>query len=532
MLLKHTRPMMSSRPLGTSPPPSPSPLTVGDLLGGRYRVESKIRTRAAGILFSATDLTSGARVVAHVLVAPDSLRKREEKREEKGAAARVEFLAGAHRARSLTSPHVARLLDAGVIPGGHPWIVREHLGSDTLAAHLLEHGAIQFRDAVAIAIAICDALAEAHSKDVLHLSLGLEAVHVAWSASGLVDVKVTGIGTAAAEQSLALHSPTNAEGVLRAPEQLWHGSTVDHRADVWAIGVLLHTMLAGRAPFSTDTPSGASLSVILDEPPRLTNVPVELAELVKTALSRDPARRPQSTLDFAGKLAPFSASPDCALQRVERRRRNSIPPEKVVPPSANTDDTEETLVQVTPRPRVPHGPTRAPHEQAAPRPSVDPARSPDAHWERDACAPAVLSPTPLVEPAPKAHKPSWHDEPTHIIVKPATSFPRRTTLKALGFATVIASAMLLAIIGAELVTRSSRHSAAIGTVTPALSAVGEHTARHSTPNVLPLDGVDAPQGAELSEAGDARDGADTTERSTPPSFHVAPRLRSFASDEL
>lgn len=302
--------MMSSASLGTSRSPlSPVlPLREGDLLGGRYRLESLLHARTTGVLYAATDLKTGARVTAHVLAAPS------------GDATRGALLAGARRAQALTSAYAARVLDVGATNDGHPWSIREHLGSDTLEAHLRKHGALSTTDAIDVALAICDAVAEAHAHDILHLSLGPRGVHVAWSASGLAEVKVTGVGSASAEIALALGSTGDVECVLRSPEQLRHGSKVDARADVWAIAVLLHTMLAGAPPFAADTPSGASLSVVIDDPPSLAGVPDELADIVERSLAKEPAQRPRTVLELADAIASFGSKPDLARERIAKRR--------------------------------------------------------------------------------------------------------------------------------------------------------------------------------------------------------------------
>jgi serine/threonine-protein kinase len=307
--------MTSTAPIGTSKfslPPLLS-LNEGDLLNGRYRLESLLHARPASVLFAATDLKTGTRVVAHVLVAPGSV-------EGVHDSSRVAFLAGARRAKVLSSPHAARILDVGVTTEGHPWSVREHLVGDTLRAHLRKTGALATGEAVDVALAVCDAIAEAHAHDLLHLSLGTHAVHVAWSASGPAEVKVTGVGTASAETAIALGPSGDVECVLRSPEQLLHGTEVDARADVWAIGVLLHTMLAGAPPFSADTPSGASLSVVIDDPPFLAGVPDELAELVERTLSKDLERRPRSVLELAEAIVSFASQPDVARERIANRR--------------------------------------------------------------------------------------------------------------------------------------------------------------------------------------------------------------------
>lgn len=404
--------MAPSSLIGSMSPSAPRhpqlALAEGHLLGSRYRVESLVRSRSAGIQFVATDLTNGARVSTQVLVAPRS--------NERGASSmRSLFLSNARRATALASPHVARIFDAGVTPEGHPWIVREHFDGKTLDVHLREYGAMDTQEAVDVALAVCDAMAEAHAHDLLHLSLGPHVVHVMRSESGLMETKVVGIGTSAIETALTLGRSADVDGILRAPEQLRHGSEVDARADLWAIGALLHTMLAGTPPFSADAPSGASLSVILDDPPLLAGVPDELAEIVERLLAKAPEQRPESALEVAELLAVFASNPGVARTRIARRRR----------PLASTLIVERPAYEVLAR------------EQAVAR-ARKPVRSSTE-------IPVDVTPT---IPAPKIALPKASAiaslEPTARIVR---AFPRRQALKILALVSAAACITLLVLIG-------------------------------------------------------------------------------------
>jgi serine/threonine protein kinase len=423
-------------PASTGDPQPLSPflsLCEGDLLGGRYRIESLQASRASVVHFEATDLTTGTRVSAAVLVSQaGSLGDPDED------SARVAFLAGARRAKALTSPHVAQVLDAGVTFEGHPWIVRAHLASMTLAAHLRQHGALPTSEAVDVSLAVCDAIAEAHASGILHGSLGPHAVHVAFSASGLADIKVTGTGTASTEAKLALGTTGDVECILRSPEQLHDGFTVDGRADVWAIGVLLHTMLAGAPPFAADTPSGASLSVILDDPPSLAGVPDELADVVERALAKDASARPSTVLELAEAIVCFASHPDFARDRIASR----LPPAFAVLPS----ESDPTLVMHRP-PFASVSELQTSSENLAPR--VDSSIPPAIH---DLGAQPVFH-APPPPPAPSFTYPRMmgkRDLPTVITKRPdKASFLRRRTLRALGFITAAASVALLVLVGTE-----------------------------------------------------------------------------------
>jgi serine/threonine protein kinase len=434
--------MMSSAPLGTSRSPLTPVLSLreGDLLGDRYRVESLLHARSASVLFAATDLKSGTRVTAHVLLANAPAGD--------GDAVRAAFLKGARKAKALMSPYTARILDVGATSDGRAWSVREHLGSDTLEAHLRKHGAISTSDAIDVALAVCDSISEAHAHEILHLSLGPRSVHVAWSASGLADVKVTGAGTAVAETTLALGSSGDVESVLRSPEQLRHGTQVDARADVWAIAVLLHTMLAGAPPFSADTPSGASLSVVIDDPPSLAGVPDELADIVERALAKEPSARPNTVLELAELLATFASQPEVARNRISQRRARLelILPTESDPTLIVHESDYAALAKEQPAPGKPAAKPLTkppvPKSSMAPPPppptakAAPPPPPPTAKMKPAAPPPAPPAAKPAAPPPAPVAKAASAPPPVAAETKRTDSKPPAAGLKTLAFGSV------------------------------------------------------------------------------------------------
>jgi serine/threonine-protein kinase len=309
-------------------------VSAGDVLGGRYRIEASVKIRRSDVYFNATDTHTGTSVAVHLLVAPGSTEALDQ------SCVRANLLDRGRRVRELTGPHVAHVLDVGMTLEGHPWIARERITSPTVGAVVRAHGALPMRDAVDVTLAVCDALAEAHAARLVHGSMGPHAVHVELTESGASGVKVTGIGTAQPIAALTLGATGEVDCIVRSPEQLRHGAITDARTDVWATAVLLYTMIAGASPFAADTPSGASLSVILDDPPPLTGQPADLDALVRRALSKDPTDRPQSMLELAEGLTPFARHPDLARERIAARRRDmGLPcrPSEPVPPRLRTE---------------------------------------------------------------------------------------------------------------------------------------------------------------------------------------------------
>ncbi len=279
------------------------------MIAGRYRLESLVRGGRASAVLGGVDTTKKAPVAIEMLIASG----------DEADAVGVRFLAAARRAALLESPHVARILDAGVTSDGHPYVVREWVREQSLAELLAIRGSIATNHAVDIALDVCDALEDAHAHQLLHGSLDTSSIHVDLGAGVPAKVKVVGIGTAHA--TLSLRAPH--ETTLRAPEQLDASKAAEPRTDVWALGVVLYTMLAGASPFAADTPSGASLSAALDEPAQLAGVPDELADIVESCLALNPALRPMSMHRLAEELARFATNPISAAARVTSREQRA-----------------------------------------------------------------------------------------------------------------------------------------------------------------------------------------------------------------
>lgn len=164
-------------------------------------------------------------------------------------------------------------------------------------------------DAVDVVLDVCDELANAHANGVVHGDLGLHRVRTVWPrvAGQAVDIFALGEDDSAAFAFRAAAVPS----VLVSPEQR-QGRAVDARADVWAVGALLHCLIAGKPP-QLHHQAGAIARA-------LHGAPRALVAMVESCLEVEPAKRPQSIDAIAEAIASFSASPPERFEQIVRRR--------------------------------------------------------------------------------------------------------------------------------------------------------------------------------------------------------------------
>jgi serine/threonine-protein kinase len=186
------------------------------------------------------------------------------------------------------------------------------LGHDSRSLALLldAEQSLSTAHAVDVALAVCAAVRPLHDRGTVHGALSVHALSLARGPEGIRDVHVLG-----ADAARAL---VDSEQILRAPEQL-DDRRPDARTDVWGVGVLLYTMLAGAPPFVADSPSAINLSLVLDDAPSLAGVPDALAEIVDACLSKNPALRPANLSVLENKLRPFASSVPGAPESTARR---------------------------------------------------------------------------------------------------------------------------------------------------------------------------------------------------------------------
>jgi serine/threonine-protein kinase len=293
--------------LSSSQPPRPKirlrhapivSLRPGDDLAGFARVDAFLREDRGGVRFTGHLLAADSRETKVEIFALGS------RGEEDATEIGVRFLAAARRASALEHPNVARVLRAGVTADGHPYVITEHVTDKTLADLALSGTTFSTEHAVDVALEVCDALSAAHALGIFHAGLSPSRVHIALAAGRAPKVKVAGFGDGSGFTAIPFVAT---DSHLPAPEQL-RGRTPDARCDVWGVGVLLYTMLAGAPPFASEDAAVLDEAVAREEHASLAGVPDALAVIVDACLAKDSSERPASIAALADELAPFSAT--------------------------------------------------------------------------------------------------------------------------------------------------------------------------------------------------------------------------------
>jgi serine/threonine protein kinase len=213
----------------------------GHVLAGRYTLIAEIGTGEEAQVWRAEHAVVHKPVVLKRWRLPRRLTDGDGER----------FLNVARAQTRIDHPGVVEILDGGFDQHEHAFLVMHALGGETLEQRL-ERGRLDDDEAFDIFEQLLDALAAAHRTGIVHRDLKPANVFLAQTATGAVEVKVLDFGVALSLNAIATH--LTPRGILfgtpayMAPEQLESSTSVGPAADVWAIGIMLHEALTGRAP--------------------------------------------------------------------------------------------------------------------------------------------------------------------------------------------------------------------------------------------------------------------------------------------
>lgn len=313
---------------------SPAPATerpdrmIGTVIAGRYRVQRLIARGGMGTVYEARQEPLGRTVALKVL----------DKRHGADDQADFErrFYLEAQSLSLLEHPNTVTLFDYGEADGTY-YLVMEFVDGRPLSKVLQEDGPLVPERCLDLMLQVCRALKEAHGKSIIHRDLKPSNLLVRRHPDGREEVKVVDFGLVKITEgeTLTMSGMILGSPHCMSPEQV-RGSTVDARADVYAVGVLLFRCLTGRYPFHGATTAATMVAHVQTPAPSLAEVvpdleaPSGLDAIIQRCLAKDPSERYPSMAELIADLAACAAVPREAftsvstvitsVQRVRRQR--------------------------------------------------------------------------------------------------------------------------------------------------------------------------------------------------------------------
>ena len=285
---------------------------AGDIIDGKYELVSLLGQGGMGAVYKARHRTLSKECAIKVMLAdagnPEALARFE--REGRAAA-------------NLHSEHIVRVVDVDQ-EHGYAYMVLELLEGEDLSQVLDRERCLQPHVAVGYVMQALEGVKEAHAQGIVHRDLKPSNLFLARKRDGSTIIKVLDFGISKAGNANVLSQTPGARTSTKAmlgsplymsPEQLRSSKSVDQRADIWAIGVILFELLTGSLPFMGENLGELFAAILETEAPdvRKTSplVPQPLAEIVTRCLQRKVEMRYQNAADLLRDLAPF-ASPGVA----------------------------------------------------------------------------------------------------------------------------------------------------------------------------------------------------------------------------
>jgi TolB-like protein/Tfp pilus assembly protein PilF/tRNA A-37 threonylcarbamoyl transferase component Bud32 len=308
-------------------------LQLQSTLGSAYTLERELGGGGMSRVFLASEMALHRQIVIKLL--PPELA---------ATVSTERFKREIQLAARLQHPHIVPLLTAGETDG-LPYFTMPFVEGESLRARLASRGELPVAEGVRVLREIASALAYAHAHGVVHRDIKPDNVLLSGGAAMVTDF---GVAKALSASTNAEHSGSAIDAVTSlgvalgtpaymAPEQASADPNVDHRADIYAFGVLAYELLTGQTPFSGRTPQGLLAAHVTELPEpvqkRRAALPSALAALVMRCLEKRPADRPQTAEEIVHALddlttpsvgmPPTSAGPSTASMaaRIGRGRR-------------------------------------------------------------------------------------------------------------------------------------------------------------------------------------------------------------------
>ncbi len=284
-------------------------LPEGQLVSERYEIRSEIGRGGMGVVYHGFDQNL-QREVAIKFLDPEHSTNEE-------AVSR--FQREAISAGRIGHENICDVRDRGTTADGAPYIVMELLEGESISQVLEREGKLDIDRAIEIVVQVLSGLEAAHQAGIIHRDLKPENIFLAQSVGGRERVKLLDFGISkylgeATELRLTKTGYVMGSPYYMSPEQAKGRADIDHRTDIWSVGVVLFEMLTGALPFGGENYNEVMINIVTVEPPDPVGlnpeIPRELGDVILRALAEEPEQRFDNASDFASALAEATGRAD------------------------------------------------------------------------------------------------------------------------------------------------------------------------------------------------------------------------------
>ncbi len=336
-------------------------LEIGQIYGDKYRILRRIGEGAMGAVYE------GENVRIHRRVAIKTLHG--------GVASKADtitrFEREAQAAGRIGSEHIVEVLDMGELDDGTRFMVMEFLEGVTLSQRIRSKGRLSPDEACTFLVELLEGLAGAHQAGIIHRDLKPANVFLLHSKSGQADfVKILDFGVSkfsllgGEEMSMTSTGAVLGTPFYMSPEQAKGSASIDHRSDLYTVGVIAYECVTGQVPYAAETFNELLFKIVLESPPPAESFVPDLdpgfAAILRKAMAREPGDRYQTAEELSRTFQEFLARPKAAGGAPLPQQHPSAPR---IPAQAQTPPPAPVHAQ---GPQGPQGPPPAP--QVATRP--------------------------------------------------------------------------------------------------------------------------------------------------------------------
>jgi eukaryotic-like serine/threonine-protein kinase len=267
-------------------------------LGSAYQIERELGQGGMATVYLADDLKHQRKVAVKVL------------RPELAAALGADrFTREIRIAARLQHPHILPLLDSGQAEG-FLYYVMPYVDGQSLRDRIAREGELPVHEAVRLLVEVVDALTFAHSQGVVHRDIKPDNILLSGRHALVMDFGVAkAVSEATGRQTLTTAGVAIGTPAYMAPEQATADPNIDHRVDIYAIGVMAYELLTGRTPFAGLTPQQMLAAHVTESPAPMTryrpSLSPALSSVVMRCLAKHPADRWQTAQELLSQLEPL-----------------------------------------------------------------------------------------------------------------------------------------------------------------------------------------------------------------------------------